>query len=195
MHQASDDRPAWRRVVAGPVHRFDDAVDRAADRLRGEPRLDRLMYTLSELGDWSLLWHLLAWGGAWRAGRHDVRAAAAVSACLGVESALVNGGVKRLLPRNRPVWTSETARPHRLRTPRTTSFPSGHASAAMVAATLLAARQPRWRLAYYLLAGLVGASRVHVRIHHASDVAAGWGLGALIGVAARRACAQAVRPR
>ena len=73
--------------------------------------------------------------------------------------------------------------PFRLRTPRTTSFPSGHASSGFMAATLLAdgGRAPgRW--AWYGLAAVVASSRIHTRSHHASDVVAGAALGLVLGL-------------
>jgi undecaprenyl-diphosphatase len=39
---------------------------------------------------------------------------------------------------------------------------------------------------YFGLAGLVSASRVYVRMHHASDVVAGAAFGLALGVVARR---------
>ena len=40
--------------------------------------------------------------------------------------------------------------------------------------------------AWYALAGLVATSRIHVRIHHTSDVAGGIVAGTLLGMVARR---------
>jgi undecaprenyl-diphosphatase len=82
---------------------------------------------------------------------------------------------------------AEVERPLYLRVPRTSSFPSGHASSAFMAATLLADRDPHLRAVYFGLAALVATSRVHVRIHHASDVAAGTVLGLALGQIAKRA--------
>jgi undecaprenyl-diphosphatase len=90
----------------------------------------------------------------------------------------VNGAVKSAFRRERPVHDEE--RPHNLRQPLTSSFPSGHASAAFLAATLLAERS-RIRPLWYAAAGVVAASRVHVRIHHASDVVVGAGIGLALG--------------
>jgi hypothetical protein len=59
----------------------------------------------------------------------------------------------------------EGDRPHSLRQPLTSSFPSGHASAAFVAAALLSDRRPLPEKAlWYGLAGVVASSRVHVKI-------------------------------
>lgn len=99
------------------------------------------------------------------------------------ESLLVNGLVKSLFRRERPV--SGEPRPLPLRIPRTTSFPSGHASSAFFAAALL--RDSLGWSACYLLATTIAASRVHVRIHHASDVIAGAAVGAILGELTRHA--------
>lgn len=176
-------RPPVARAKDAVV-RFDAAVDERVDRLRGNPVLDRAMYAASELGDWSLIWHLVAAGQAVLPGRHP-SSAVRVSAILGVESVLVNGVVKTLFRRHRPVWESERPRPHRLRTPRSSSFPSGHASSAFTAAGVLAPSDPLWPI-YYGLAAVVASSRVYVKIHHASDVVAGAALGMALAVAARR---------
>jgi len=164
------------------IARFDAAIDTRVDRFRGHPHVDRLMYAASELGDFSLIWHLVNTTRALAPDRrleHAVRIAAA----LGIESALVNGPVKSLFRRHRPAWEQE--RPLRLRRPRTSSFPSGHASAAMVAATLLAQDDPLAPL-YYALAAVVASSRVYVKIHHPSDVVAGALLGLALAQVAKR---------
>jgi len=165
---------------------LDDSVDAWFDRnLRGRPTVDRAFYSLSELGDFSLIWHLVGVAGGTLSRDPDQGLADAVrlSAVLGVESAVVNWGVKSLFRRERPVLHFE--RPHGLRVPRTTSFPSGHASAAFCAATLLSETSPLGPVWYAVAAG-VAASRVHVKIHHASDVVVGAAVGLAIGRIARR---------
>lgn len=167
------------------LDRADAAVDAWWDRrLRGRAWADRVFYAASEAANHSILWHGL--GAATAAARRRPGGALKLSAALGAESALVNGPVKWAFRRRRPV--PDQPRPHRLRQPRTTSFPSGHASAAMVAAAMLS-RQAKgrwWGPAVYGLAALVAASRIHVRIHHASDVIGGVAVGAGLGAVARR---------
>jgi undecaprenyl-diphosphatase len=178
---APDGLPAPNRLAV--VHRLDDAADRALDMVRGHPVADRLIYGLSETGNFSVLWHALAWT-PWLLSRSParLRRAITISTSLMVESVLVNGPIKAQFQRDRP--ESDASRPHRLRQPRTSSFPSGHASAAMVAAALLSRAQPRLRPLYYATGVAMSASRVYVRLHHASDVAGGlaigWGLGRVL---------------
>jgi undecaprenyl-diphosphatase len=107
----------------------------------------------------------------------------ALSALLAVESLLVNQGVKRLFRRTRPTETGDPRFP--VRKPSTSSFPSGHASAATFAATILTVwggkrTAPLW----FGLAAVVGTSRAYVRIHHASDVVGGAAVGLALGAAA-----------
>ena len=65
------------------------------------------------------------------------------------------------------------------------SFLSGHASSAVTAALLLTSTPTPWAPAFWALAGVVGSSRVHVKIHHGSDVAGGLLVGAAIGTLVR----------
>jgi undecaprenyl-diphosphatase len=165
-----------QRIVA-----FDEAVDRSFDHLRGNPVADRIFYAASAMGDHGLIWFLL---GALRGVRseHDWHAAVRVGVSLATEAAVVNLGIKSLFRRTRPV--SDAPRPYRLRRPRTSSFPSGHATAGFTAATLLADGD-RFGPAYYALAALVASSRVYVKIHHASDVVGGVAIGLGMGRIAR----------
>jgi undecaprenyl-diphosphatase len=168
--------------VRARVAHFDDRVDTAFDRVRGNPVADRIFYGASELGDFSLVWFIL---GALRGLRseRDWQAAVRVGAGLAVESALVNGVIKSFFRRRRPPVEGFV---HRLplRRPRTSSFPSGHATAAFSAAALLSEEDALWPL-YYAVAAVVASSRVYVKMHHASDVVAGAAFGALMGRAAR----------
>jgi undecaprenyl-diphosphatase len=160
------------------VDEWDDRVDEWFDQLRGNPTFDRLFYAASELADHSRLWHLVATGRAAASLRAEPAALRLVLA-LAVESGLVNGVVNR----SRPVLTQD--RPLRLRIPRTSSFPSGHASAAAMAAVLLADRSRVGPL-YVAAAAVVSVSRIHVRIHHASDIAGGAVVGAALGALFKR---------
>ncbi len=161
--------------TSAAVEAFDEAAEQLFDRLRGNPVADRVFYTASELGNFSILWHALAWAGA--TSKRGRRRALRVSVALAVESALVNGPIKSAFNRSRPLVDHD--HPHRLRQPLTSSFPSGHASAAVVAAALLSeSRRRRWP--FWAAASVVAASRVHVRIHHASDVVVGALVGAVI---------------
>ncbi len=78
------------------------------------------------------------------------------------------------------------------------SFPSGHTSNAFAWATV-GAHYYGWRLGVpgYLLAGLIGVSRIEKNAHHLSDVLAGAGIGYIVGRTAIRRDGEPVpgRPR
>jgi undecaprenyl-diphosphatase len=169
--------------IGHAIGRFDAEVDRIFTAVRGNRVVDRAYYSASALGDWSLIWHLLGAAQGMADPTNGWRRAARLAVSLGVESALVNGLIKRGFRRTRPVHDGE--RPHNLRMPSTSSFPSGHASSAFMAAHLLADRS-RLAPAWYLLAAVVATSRIHVRIHHASDVVGGAALGLALGALVRR---------
>ncbi|MFM8625654.1 MAG: phosphatase PAP2 family protein, partial [Actinomycetota bacterium] len=102
------------------------------------------------------------------------------SCALGVESLVVNQGVKRLFRRARPTVSGDDR--FAVRTPLTSSFPSGHASSATYAAILLTSFTGAplvW--VWVVLASVVAMSRVVVRSHHFTDIAAGAITGALLG--------------
>lgn len=167
--------------TSGIVTRFDDAVDTVFDMVRGTEPADRIFYAITELGDFSLIWHLISWSGALGSQR-GLRRAVEMSSMLAVESVVVNGVIKSMFKRERPVV--QAPRPHKLRVPLTTSFPSGHASAATAAAMLLT-RDSRVPALWWGLAAAVASSRVYVRIHHASDVVGGVAVGIVVGGATR----------
>jgi undecaprenyl-diphosphatase len=164
--------------------RFDDVIDRwFEDHLRGRKVPDAVMYSASAVGDHGLIWLLLAFIQAGRRRNGWQRPFVRAAAGLGIESVLVNGPVKWMFRRSRPVH--EGPRPHHFRQPRTSSFPSGHATAAFFGAALLRDDDDWWP-AYYAIAVIVASSRVHVKIHHASDVIGGVILGAFMGELARK---------
>jgi undecaprenyl-diphosphatase len=113
----------------------------------------------------------------------DWHAAARVGGGLAIESVLVNGLIKSLFRRTRPPW--EPDRTPRLRRPRTSSFPSGHATSAFSAAGLLSEDDVLWPL-YYAIAVVVASSRVYVKVHHASYVLVGAAIGIALGRIGRK---------
>jgi undecaprenyl-diphosphatase len=166
------------------ISAFDARVDKWFDaHLSGRPGADRLFYSASSLGDHGTIWLILA---AVRGLRSDegFEAAIRAAAAIGLESVLINGPVKWMFRRERPARPTDHPRP--FRTPRTSSFPSGHATSAFCAAALLSDGDPRWAPLYYGLAVIVAASRVYVKTHHASDVAGGAVIGAVLGELSRR---------
>lgn len=161
---------------------FDEAGDRVLEPLRNNRASKTLFGVASTVGDFSIVWHII---GLLRAvgSTHRLMQALALSLALGVESLIVNQGVKKLFKRERPTASGD----HRfdVRTPSTSSFPSGHASSATFAAIVLTSFTG-WPLAalWVGIAIVVALSRVVVRIHHLSDIVGGIVTGAILGTIA-----------
>lgn len=161
-------------------------LDAAGDRLLEPLRNNRFSVVLfnaaSKVGDFSMVWHLC--GLLYAIGSLDrAREALALSVALGVESLIVNQGIKRLFRRERPTTSGD----HRfdVRTPSTSSFPSGHASSATFAAVILTTYSGfPVAVLWIAIAVVVALSRVVVRIHHLSDILGGIVTGAALSIPA-----------
>jgi undecaprenyl-diphosphatase len=181
------DAPARSGLFAA-VDAVDARVDRLFEPLRGQPMIDAAAKAITGLGDHGVLWTGVA---VWRGRRSGPTRRAAIRALgvAGVSSSLVNAGLKQVIGRERPDRTdlriSETGVP--VREPKTSSFPSGHTLAAFCAASVLSRPGDRAGNAFlYSAAALIGVSRIHLRAHHASDVAGGVVIGTALGLVVRR---------
>jgi len=170
--------------MPGAAARFDASVERAVEAIRSSA-LDQVFYGLSAAADHSKLWHGVAWSRGVATGRRDE--ARRLSTALAIESFVTNVVVKSLVRRVRPERPPvDGPLPYNMRIPITSSFPSGHATAAFTAAVFLSDDGGPLAPAWFGLAGAVAFSRVYVRMHHASDVVAGAALGLMLGHTLRR---------
>ena len=165
------------------VERFDERVDGLFETIRGNREADFLAYKATALAENSKLWMALCII-TWLRGPSYRFVAKRAFVAIFVESAIVNLGIKTIFRRKRPDHSGP--HPHDLREPWTSSFPSGHATSAFCAATLLSDGDPALAPLYYLVATVVASSRVHVKMHHASDVIAGIAIGIGLGQLGRR---------
>jgi len=170
------------RGLLDRIDALDHRIDSWVEPARSVRQLNRVMDMASAAGDWSRVWHLANLALIARRGHR--RNAALFALALGAESLVVNQGLKRLIRRPRPT-TSGDERSH-VRTPSTSSFPSGHASAAAFAISLMSTLRGRSTARWLIPVGAtVAYSRIHVRLHHASDVVAGALVGIVLGRLAR----------
>jgi membrane-associated phospholipid phosphatase len=157
--------------IADRVGAFDHRADITLEHIRDHRVSEVVFRTASAVGDFSLVWHAI--GLAYGLGiDRNLWHVLGFSALMGIESLVVNQGIKRMFRRTRPTQSGDPR--FSVRTPRTSSFPSGHASSACFAATLLTvwAGAP-WAPLWFAIAAVVALSRAVVRIHHASDVVGG----------------------
>ncbi len=66
--------------------------------------------------------------------------------------------------------------------PSSWSFPSGHTSSSFAFATAVAANNKKLGVAAYVLAALIGFSRIYLGVHYFTDVLAGAVLGVVYGI-------------
>jgi undecaprenyl-diphosphatase len=161
------------------VSTLDEAVDSAFAPLRGQPAVDRAAVAVSNLADYGLIWVVLAGLKARRRGPDRRRAVVALAAA-GFSSLIVSRIVKRGVERQRPDEHLAAA----VRTPTSSSFPSGHTLAAFCTAFVLGDSDAE-TAAYVGFATAVAASRVHLRAHHPTDVLGGAAIGSLLGLGLR----------
>ena len=161
---------------------FDTRFDRLLEPTRNFKPTVWLFTTATALGDFGILWHVIGIVRA-VADNSRVKQALILSALMGVESLLLNQGIKPFFKRERPTVKGDSR--FKIRKPRTSSFPSGHASSAFFAAVVLT----RWSsgpaiATWFAFAVIVATSRVAVRIHHATDIFAGALIGTAMGLIA-----------
>ena len=149
----------------------------------GNPVLDRIMIFISSLANKGMLWIgigmvLLLLGVK---GRKWSERGLLVLLSLALNAVICNVWLKPMVARTRPydLLGYEIL----VRRLGDYSFPSGHTSASFAAATALYAIDRRWGTAAYILAVLIGFSRLYLGVHFPTDVLA----GAVIGILAAKA--------
>jgi membrane-associated phospholipid phosphatase len=172
------------------VAQLDQALSEAVARLRWGP-LTSLFLVASMWWVKGVLIAALGAVGDLHARRWP-RTALAAATAMGAAS-LVAASVKGMFDRARPP-VADPGFHALVRLPHSSSFPSGHASTAFAAATVVALLQPRLRVPALAVATLVAVSRVYLGVHFTSDVVAGAVLGALIGAAVVWLVRRAERP-
>jgi undecaprenyl-diphosphatase len=138
--------------------------------------LDGIAVRFSALGDQGALWVAagvvvgLAAGEPWAI----PLVAGIVWGTLGV-----NYAIKCAVRRERPA--ARAGRGPLIAAPSSPAFPSSHAAMSAAGAIALSLYAPALAPLFATLAVLMAASRVHLRVHHVSDVVAGLAVGACTG--------------
>jgi undecaprenyl-diphosphatase len=167
--------------ILGELGQLDRAVY-AAVADSPTPSIDEPLRRLSNAANFSKLWIGAAAGLAVLGGGKGRHAAATGLVAVGVASAVVNQGIKRLYPRARPDREGEEVPEERhVRMPDSTSFPSGHSASGFAFATAVSSQLPVVGAGLRFLAGGVAYSRVHTGVHYPGDAVVGSLVGASVG--------------
>lgn len=97
------------------------------------------------------------------------------------ESILCNGILKLLIRRIRPSDVN-SAITILINRPMDFSFPSGHTMISFAAATVIFNINKKWGVGAFVLASLIGFSRLYLYVHYPSDVIVGAIFGVLVGI-------------
>jgi undecaprenyl-diphosphatase len=159
------DRNIYRAVAATPT-----------------PTLDEAFRKVSMVADHSMLWFGIAGLTALLGGRRGRRAAFDGTVSILLTSAVVNAGLKPVLPRERPDRElHQVIVARHVPLPASTSFPSGHSASAFAFANGVSGEMPELAVPLRLAAAAVAWSRVHTGVHYPGDVITGSLIGGAVG--------------
>jgi len=154
--------------------------------------MDFLMVFFTRLGEFGCVW--LALAVIFLVLRKARSMGFAVVLAIAVESVLCNLILKPAFHRVRPCDIN-AAVTLLISRPADFSFPSGHAGVSFAAAAAIYMFNKKWGILAFILAALIGFSRIYLYVHYPSDVLAGAALGALCGVGAGLAVKRFLRRR
>lgn len=164
----------------GPLARVPAELPSADSRT-----VDSVLRALTTSANHGRLWLGIGVVGALLPGRPR-RAALRGLTSLAIASFTSNAILKPIIGRRRPE-IERTAMGRRIeRRPWTSSFPSGHSASAAAFATGAALELPLSAVGLGPLAAAVAYSRVHVGVHHRSDVVAGAAVGVVAALVGKR---------
>ncbi|MFI6902045.1 phosphatase PAP2 family protein [Nonomuraea sp. NPDC050394] len=167
------------------LHRWDKRLFKAVANAH-LPGLESVLPPLSNAANNAVLWGLISGGLAFTGRRRLRRAATRGLLAISVASPLANIAAKRAFNRKRPL-ADFLPLARVLKTPSSTSFPSGHSATAAAFATAVALEAPRRiSVPVGVVAGAVCFSRVYTGVHYPGDVLAGAAIGVAAGLFTRR---------
>ena len=151
-------------------------IDYIHDKWRNK-FLDKFMVLLTHLGELGFLWFFTAF--ILFIANEPYRMYLPIFLGLIIVITLNEAVLKPIIKRPRPVCKVMHAI---ARKPRSYSFPSSHAATSFVTATIITQFYPIIGLACFGLASLMALSRVYLKVHYPSDIAAGAVIGIIVGI-------------
>ena len=140
---------------------------------------DTVMKFITHLGDYGALWIITAI--AMLCFKKTRKAGFCLAISLALTAIIGNVILKNLFARTRPFIAANV--PIIINAPSGFSFPSGHTSSSFAAATALSLHYKKYAVIFYIVAALIGFSRIYLYVHYPSDVVAGAILGVVVAIA------------
>lgn len=165
----------------GRIKKLDYRVLENISRIH-RPKLNRIMVTASRLGNAGIVWWAVCLpfliNQRWR------YTGLTIIFSLGLTSLMGEGIIKHAVKRVRPCHSLEDDE-QLIKKPKYYSFPSGHtASSFSVVSVVVFSQCPFYVIVpIFLVASIIGFSRVYLRVHYLTDVVVGFFLGIVCGFA------------
>ena len=165
----------------GRIKKLDYRVLENISRIH-RPKLNRIMVTASRLGNAGIVWWAVCLpfliNQRWR------YTGLTILFSLGLTSLMGEGIIKHAVKRVRPCHSLEDDE-QLIKKPKYYSFPSGHtASSFSVVSVVTFSQCPFYVIVpIFLVASIIGFSRVYLRVHYLTDVVVGFFLGIVCGFA------------
>lgn len=151
------------------------------------PVLDVIMTVITHLGDKGIIWLVL--GVGLLIPKKTRRLGVYVLGGFAVASVINNYCLKEFIQRPRPFnfdgWPEAFNFPNLVKQPSSWSFPSGHTSSSFGAAfPFLLKAKKKYGIPAFILAFLIGISRIYVHVHYPTDIIGGIIVGIVGGLIA-----------
>jgi undecaprenyl-diphosphatase len=184
----SQQREFLRRAVLKrlkPLDAVDASLFLKVNHLPHTRFLNLFFYGITMAYKGGAAWYIAMALAGWRSSGGAIGLLRDTALPMAISSSIVEFPIKSYFRRRRPFITIIQAIVIGKK-PGSWSFPSGHSAAAFAGAWLLSRRYPRWSPLTYLLAGLVGFSRMYLGDHYPGDVLSGSASGVLLAMVFNR---------
>jgi undecaprenyl-diphosphatase len=165
------------------LSRWDHRLFQAITNVPRVALIDGIMILFSMIGIGGSIWFGLAGLVVWATSPSGLRNSLIIVLALLATIVINDLLLKPLRMRPRP-FDTETIAVVGGRRPSSYSFPSGHAALSAAGAVTMGYTLPAFAPVWWLLALMIGFSRIHLGVHYPSDVVVGFILGSLLGIVA-----------